>query len=82
MDVKPVVMNVSKILFTTPDDGVRAYSVEEYIKIDSAVKVGMTIGENKFEYYDAEGDIVRGVIALMYLAKKRREYLSAIGEGY
>ena len=73
---------VTEIHFTSPKNGLKKYSVDEFILIDPATKVMMTIGENNFEYFNSKKEEVSIGKALLYLAKKRRKYLDSKGIKY
>ena len=73
---------VAEIHFTSGDKDVVIYSVSEFVLIEPSDKVMMTIGENNFDYFDAEKNHVSIGKALMYLARKRREYLDSEGIAY
>ncbi len=65
------------------DEGVLEwYTLKEFIEMPTAQRVLLTIGKRQVTYYDENGEEVRKGKAIVFIGKKRREWMDSTGQKY
>lgn len=73
---------VAYVIVTKKGEEPQKITIEEYVKIPTAVTVLYTTSDNRIEYYNAANEQLRTGKGIVGVARKRREYLNSMGESY
>lgn len=73
---------VEKISVINEDGEKVWYTLQEFVEMPTAQRVMMTIGKSQVTYYDQSNEIVSKGKAIVFIGKKRREWMDATGQKY
>lgn len=77
-----MMVNVAKISSIEDDGTLVWYTIDEFIEMPTAQRVLMTIGKREITYFDDKGETVSKGKAIVFIGKKRREWMDKAGMSY
>lgn len=73
---------VSKISSVNDAGVIEWYTLKEFIEMPTGQRVLLTIGKRNVTYYNEDGEEVRKGKAIVFIGKKRREWMDSTGQKY
>jgi hypothetical protein len=73
---------VSKVSSLDDEGNLQWFTLTEFIEMPTAQRVMLTIGKRDVTYYDENDEVVRKGKAIVFIGKKRREWMDSTGQKY
>lgn len=73
---------VHKVSSIDDDGNTVFYTLKEFIEMPTAQRVVLTIGKRQVTYFDENGEEIRKGKAIIFIGKKRREWMDSTGQKY
>lgn len=73
---------VAKISSLDDEGQLQWFTLQEFVEMPTAQRVMLTIGKRDVTYYDSADEVVRKGKAIVFIGKKRREWMDSTGQKY